>query len=360
MHQRRLPGAGEGDCSHAPPTDAYRPLEPAPVALLRHHRTAASRQPTLTREPRRSLDAILGRHEVDAGLLSVLVERLAPSELQSVLLEVFRRRAGALTPALVLDRYKESRFVQPSPVDPVEFATAVQAAWAALPAGYSAVELSPLVPLGTHSAMASVHQDRVVTTIRGTEVAADATAALALECARRRRRADVRVGLVAVQRQVRAQLFTAPGLSPHFTMLAMATAGRARPRAGFEGGALLDQIGYAVEVVRALHPGWSFRLELIDLSGRAKAWEELVLAPLDRRCADLRWSRHLEDAARPEGAYYERASYKLFAGPPDGPGTWVCDGGCAPWTAALLSDRKERLVVSGLALERLLPVEPPA
>lgn len=49
--------------------------------------------------------------------------------------------------------------------------------------------LAPLVPLAAHTAVATVDPRKVVATIRGSEVAADPTNALALEAAQRRSQA---------------------------------------------------------------------------------------------------------------------------------------------------------------------------
>jgi hypothetical protein len=51
-------------------------------------------------------------------LLEVLTGRLSQSDLQSLLLEVYRRRAQALTHRHVLQQYEQNRFVQPAAVNP--------------------------------------------------------------------------------------------------------------------------------------------------------------------------------------------------------------------------------------------------
>src|SRR5258708_809690 len=121
-------------------------------------------------------------------LIDVLVERLAPTDLQSLLLESYRRRVVAVKPSQLLERYERDRFVRPSHVAPLTMADFDRLVWSLLPDAYTPVELSPVCPLGTNAAVATVDQNNVVTTIRNTEVVADATNVLALECASRRRR----------------------------------------------------------------------------------------------------------------------------------------------------------------------------
>ena len=53
----------------------------------------------------------------------------------------------------------------------------------ALPEDVDVVGLSPLAPLGASSALAAVHQDRLVSTVRGTKVVSDPTNVLAPEVA---------------------------------------------------------------------------------------------------------------------------------------------------------------------------------
>jgi len=50
------------------------------------------------------------------GLASILAESLSPTDLQSLLIEVYRLRAGRRTPAQILSDYEENRFVRPSAV----------------------------------------------------------------------------------------------------------------------------------------------------------------------------------------------------------------------------------------------------
>src|SRR4051794_16741117 len=157
---------------------------------------------------RRMTDEIAARVARDAGvddLVDILSERVDGPDLASLLLAVFRRRAARRTPAQVLERYQSDRFVRPSSVAPESLDAINSAALAALPPGFERLELSPVCPLGTSSVLGGISQDRVVATVRNTEVVSDPTNVLALECALRRR-ADrsATVKLAATQRALRA------------------------------------------------------------------------------------------------------------------------------------------------------------
>ena len=117
-------------------------------------------------------------------LARLFAERLAPTDLTSLLLEVARLRAARLEPADVLHQYERDRFVRPSESDTSE---AERVALSVVPEDFERVDLSPLAPFGTGSVLAGVSQDWAVTTSRGTEVVADVTSVLALEAALSRR-----------------------------------------------------------------------------------------------------------------------------------------------------------------------------
>src|SRR5215470_18593282 len=138
-----------------------------------------------------------------------LREGLSPTDLQTLLIDVAQTRARAVTPARLMDRWSNDRFCRPTSADPRALAAVESVVWSLLPATFVPVELSPLAPLGTTSALTPIDQNRVVATIRGTEVLSDPTNALAIEAATRRVGQDRhdRVDLATSHRVVRAQHF---------------------------------------------------------------------------------------------------------------------------------------------------------
>src|SRR5688572_4057703 len=107
------------------------------------------------------LERLLREARVE-GVLEALTERLAPSDLQSLMLEVYSRVAAKGTPKKLVDQYERDRFVRPSVVDVRILGELDRIAWQLLPSGYQALELSPLCPLGTNSVVATVSQNKVV------------------------------------------------------------------------------------------------------------------------------------------------------------------------------------------------------
>ena len=231
---------------------------------------------------------ILARIEREAGvpgLAAILAERLAPTDLQSLMLEVYRRRARATAPAELLERYAQNRFVRPATSDPRTLIEFDRRAFELLPGLYEPIELSPVAPLGTHSVVATVDQNKVVATSRNTEVVADSTNVQALESAfRRRKNGALEVKLAASHRLLRAQKFDSPGAVSHFRLLTLTAAGRDEGSHRFEMRVLRVQIGYFLRLLGALTPARA-QVRFTDLSdGRVTPLveEEIVktLAPV--------------------------------------------------------------------------------
>jgi hypothetical protein len=313
-------------------------------------------------------DPILERIQREAGipeLIDVLVERLALTDLQSLLLEVYRRRAAGVQPSQLLERYERDRFVRPSDLAPSVLADFESLVWSLLPDHYIAVELSPLCPLGTNATVATVDQNKVVTTIRNTEVVADATNVLALECASRRRlllrsnpQNRERVRLCTSHRVVRGQAYrAAPGVLPHFRLLGLCTAGRDEGSFQFETTSLVEQIAFYLQLLREVsrlgYQTHRLRVTLTDLEqGRQEqTLIEQVLRPLMANHSGVLCEL---DPDRETGrGYYVGACFHIYATNVAGTEFELIDGGFTTWTQQVLSNSKERLLISGLGTERL-------
>ncbi len=310
---------------------------------------------------------IVERIQREAGvpdLVEILAERLSPTDLQSLLLEVYRRRAAKVTPHILAKRYADDRFVRPSQIDPARLSDCDRLAWTLLPNGFSAIELAPLCPLGTNAAVATVDQNKVVATIRNTEVVADTTNVLALECAVRRRRqrqaernSHERVGLCASHRVLRAQAYSSPHAVAHFRLFALCTAGGDEGSFRFETATLHQQIDFYLRLLAAARSldiaADRIRLTVTDLEQgrRSDALRQQVLEPLRAAYPGVECALD-PDRERGRG-YYTGACFNIHAGNGRGQEFQLVDGGFTTWTQQLLSDAKERLLVSGLGTELL-------
>ncbi|HJT57687.1 MAG TPA: hypothetical protein VJ761_14385 [Ktedonobacteraceae bacterium] len=312
-------------------------------------------------------DPIIERIQREAGipeLIDVLAERLDPTDLQSLLLEVYRRRAVKIKPGQLLERYEQDRFVRLSEVAPQVLTDFDRLVWSLLPDDYTAVELSPVCPLGTNAAVATVDQNKVVTTIRNSEVIADVTNVLALECASHRRRLlrinprnRDRVRLCASQRVVRGQAFQNPDLRPHFRLLGLCVAGRDEGAFQFETTSLVEHVTFYLNLLReTAHFNCAverLRVTLTDLDqGRwERALKEHVLSPLMATYPDV--PCELDPDRKSGRGYYAAACFHVYATNSAGTEFELVDGGFTTWTQHMLSNTKERLLISGLGIERL-------
>ena len=187
---------------------------------------------------------------------------LDASPLGSLLLAVFRARAVRLRASDIRATDEGRALHHPSSIDARLLHVADAAALAA--AGrFQALDLSPVVPLGTCSALGGIDPNNVLLALRGAEVLADPTVPLALEAARRRRNPGLRRGtplrFCASARLVRLQP-VAPPLVPHFRLFALATAGRDPGGHGFELEGLIEHVSVWLRFAEALRAA-GFRVE---------------------------------------------------------------------------------------------------
>jgi hypothetical protein len=295
------------------------------------------------------------------GLVSILAERLTPTDLQSLLIEVYRRRSRRRRPSDVLADYESDRFVHPSSVSPSRLIAWEQIAFSELASEFQLLALSPVCPLGSSSAVAAIDQNWAVATARNTEVVSDSTNVLALECAVRRRahiRANPKsmdsIHLAASHRLLRAQRYRDPRSVSHFDAFAMCSAGRDQGNWRFELSALGLHIRFYLKSLRIFFgPGVPIHLSVTNWGSDARRalLEAQLFAPIR---SEFETVDCVMDDLRTSGqGYYLDLCFHVHATAPSGQRLELVDGGSVDWTQRLLSNAKERLVISGIGSERL-------
>ncbi len=306
---------------------------------------------------------IIRRIERDAGvpnLSKILVDRVKPTDLQSLLLETYRRVVQRRSPGTIFSDYVSNRFTLPSQSDPATLLEWDRLAFSHLPDGFHAIELSPVSPIGSASCVAPVSQDWVLTTIRNMEVVSDPTNMLALECALRRQKFTrseptnpTPVHLACSHRAVRAQRYQSPSSRQHFRLFSLCSAGRDTGNLQFELQAMAQHIGFYLESVRAfLEPTIPLRVTINPLSSSTRNSQALTstLAKLKREFDQVDIS--IEEA-KSRTTYYQQLRFHIHAGPKGTSETELVDGGDTDWTRKFLNNAKERLIISGIGSERL-------
>lgn len=292
-------------------------------------------------------------------LFSVLTDRLSASELNSLLLAVYHTQTQRTSPARLLAAYRQNRFTGASAVDAVSFRQLeLQCLKRAAAAGFKPLELSPVSPLGTCSVMGTVHQHKVLSAGRGTEVTADATNVLALESSHERQRLHFPaqpLKFSCAHRHLRTQQIDIPGFTPHFGIFCLTSAGRDTGDFSFEKEQLITHVALYLELLHSLLPNTRCSIVLKTLNQ----------APTDQKLADVLKTElgiyfpetPLESVQLQQGAqeYYRAVQFGivLHSGDQAYP---IIDGGFTNWTQQLSNNRKERFLGSGLGLEFLCKI----
>lgn len=238
-----------------------------------------------------------------------------------------------------------------------------------LPEVFQPIELSPVCPLGAVSVLSPISQDWTVSTIRNTEVVADSTNVLAIECAVRRREQKnfysgkaAPVHLASSHRLLRAQKFgVGPGTRQHFRVFTLCSAGRDPGNLLFETKALGLHIGFYLAALRHfLGTKAALRVTISDFGSN------VARSPVRSEVVEKLQSVHKKvkveiDQDRKQGrGYYGQLCFKIFATPSKGREHELVDGGDVNWTQKLLNNAKERLIISGCGSERLCELFDPA
>lgn len=312
---------------------------------------------------------LMNRIEREVGipnLARTLATCLASTDLQSILMETLRLRAARLAPSTVLSNYEANRFVRPSLISPTELLKWEQIAFSSLPSEFHPLALAPVAPLGTSSVLAGVDQNWAVSTVRNTEVVSDSTNVLALECALRRRqllRADPKsaqpVHLASSHRLLRAQLYSDPDHVAHFRTFAICSAGRDLGNLQFEISAMILHVRFYLTALLAYltHPV-RLRVAINDFSPnpRYDVLEQRILSPLRSHFPQADCA--LEPDRTNGRGYNVDLVFHVYASSPTGESIELVDGGTVNWTQRVLSNVKERLLISGIGSERLCAAFP--
>ncbi len=294
----------------------------------------------------------------DVGLLDKLAG-LQPSDVQSLMMEVFGRLSGKISSTGLIQDYRQNRFVRPAGLNAVSYLKLeLELMTLAEQKGFKPVLLSPAGLFGSCSAMAAVSQNKVLSALRGTEILADPTNMLALHIAdklssREWSNTENNLHLCAASRVARAQGITKPGLLAHFGIYGMVSSGRDSGSYRCENNLLEKHIAFydnffrqhlntQVAVILRRRKGYTDSLGFLERTGE-HIRKALPHIPLE------------VDNTETDNAYYMGLNFKLMLSVSGQP-MEIGDGGFVDWTQKLLNNKKERLLISAIGLDRLLTV----
>jgi len=275
-----------------------------------------------------------------------LLRTLNPIELRTILADVARSRASNQTPADLIKRWREDKLLEPSMLDPRETLPITGKLWEVVPPEFVGVTLSQLTSLGSGIHLGGLGQNRVVTTMRGTEVLADPKHGLALEASRRRRNGHSRVHLATHARCTHAWDHSEE--SSHELRFALVSSAPDGGGLSTEADLLDLHLDYWREIMGTVVPRG--RIELT-------VWDSTLAGLIEARGTrdGVIVVDSASDERRPWRNPYTTAAFRFVV---DGDGDEaheVGDGGFVTWTQALTRNRKDRCLVSGVSVDAIVP-----
>ena len=196
----------------------------------------------------------------------------------------------------------------------------------------------------------------MVSAARGTEVLADPTNMLAALIARdlKEKKADNRVPLhyCATARVLRAQVFPSrKGYYSHFGIFCMVSSGKDSGSYACEKSLLARQLQYYQDLLLAKYQA---RLSVVirkshgytDGGGFFERMADMLVHELPGVPVSL-------DAGCEEAHYYRGVHYKIYMENAD-ERVEIGDGGFVDWIQRMTGNKKERCLISGIGIDRLL------
>jgi hypothetical protein len=291
------------------------------------------------------------------NLVEVLTDKLSGTELNTLLLEVLRERTKRASAPGLLKQYQINRFVKPGDLPVLELKE-IEVALLRLFKQHSfhPVDLSPVSILGSCSVVGPVDQNKVLSGLRGTEVLADATNAMALHiCELKKRKvwapvSSEKIHFSAIQRHVRTQPITGSGFRPHFKIGCFVTSGLDTGNFRFEKEALFEHMRLMNAVFRNFYhvDDLSFRLLCREGYPDALHLANDIKQHVGKQLPDV----SIEIVPKPEKeiGYYKGVQYKVDIRWKDNVYE-IADGGFVDWTQQMLENKKERFLISGFGFD---------
>jgi hypothetical protein len=297
-------------------------------------------------------------------LLSILINDLSGSELNSLLLEVFSHRASKMTASGLLNDYQKNRFVKPCDLPVIELKRIeLDLLQIFQEHRFDPIELSPVSVLGSCSIVAPANQKKVLSALRGTEVVADATNAIALhvsDLSQRNFKSSAvqshKIRLGTFHRHLRTQSISGNGFTPHFKIGCVVTCGTDTGSFAFEKESLNEHVRLMADVFKNYFKVGDISFRLLCRPGYERP------ADLAHQCVMFIRSQNPEltvsviERPEKENSYYNGIQYKVDIRI-EGKTYEIGDGGFVNWTQQLLQNRKERMLSTGFGFEFMYRIQ---
>lgn len=305
------------------------------------------------------MDKIIGRILRELGDTDLLTKLLAlpRADLNSLLLQLFETQTGGIAPHELLKAYARNRFTVPSGLKPSDYHLAEHRLLTlAEEASIQGVLLSPAAPIASCSAFGHVAQNNVVSALRGTEILSDPTNMLAVIIAEGLKRSEVDnetpLHFCTTARVLRAQKFPEiPGFFSHFGLFCIVSSGKDKGSYSCEKAMLAKHMAYYRQLLlHEPHAKLSVTLRkrggYKDAGGFGDCMRETVQAELPGIPLAF-------DFEGEQNGYYKGINFKIHA-EKNGKPVEIGDGGFVDWIQRMTGNRKERCLISCIAIDRFM------
>jgi len=282
---------------------------------------------------------------------------LSNSDFNSMMLKIFQSRASKRTPGEMVKAFQTNRFSVASELDSLAYHTLeTEFLSSAQELGIKSVLLSPSAPFASSSVFGCVNQNNIVSAVRGTEILSDPTNMLSIIIAEKlkSKKADntTPIHYCATARVLRAQVF--PNTNRHFAhfgIFCIVSSGKDSGSYGCEKALLQKQLLFYKKI---LFNKYDANLSIVlrkrrgytDADGFFDRMAEFIKSEFPKTPLSL-------DFEHGDNNYYKGINYNISM-EKDSEKIDIGDGGFVDWIQKMTNNKKERCLISGIGLDRLL------
>lgn len=296
---------------------------------------------------------ILKRISSDLNIEDV-VEKLSylpMSDLNTLLLEVFKRKGDLIDSACLYKNFKSNRFSLPSKINCLDYhKTEVKLFEIAKKLKISPILLSPVVPFGTGNISKCVSQNNILTTLRNTEVLSDPTNMLCLIIADKINRVEndnFIYNLCTSSRCLRTQKYHNQDFSSHFGVFMIVSTGKDGGSYLCEKELLKFHIDFYIEFLqKVLHK--NICIELSKRKGYKDS--EGFFSRINDFLNDLYPNIDIMNSIDLDNNYYKGINFKIYI-LEGSQRREVVGGGFVDWVTKLTTNNKIRCLTSGISID---------
>jgi hypothetical protein len=218
--------------------------------------------------------------------------------------------------------------------------------------GFSPIELSPVTQLGSCSVVGPVNQKKILSALRGTEVLADSTNAIALHYCDLKQKKNLHgatLNFSNIQRQMRTQTIDVKGFTPHFRVGCLVSCGQAEGEFDFEKRILNEHLRVMEYLFLHFYKVDELSFRLLPRAGYPNGFTQEIADYIKTDNPGMKLE--VDDTAdRKVNNYYKGSQHKVDI-TVKGRQYEIGDGGFVDWTQQLLQNKKERMLSTGFGFD---------